>query len=290
MNANKTSGRTPGTAVATLTSAVLLAALLAGCSSSVDPTTPNGAADRALALDGVTGRVKDIGSASDWNFITQTGTFTVEAMVRFADPSVAKLQAIAATSFTKNANGFLFGLENREGSGQRALRLIITDGTRIYAAEAVSGPDAITDCDWHAVAVVVDDYIARFYVDGVSAGNVSSRNPDLRHVDGTWALRLGDAYSEFADSDDFHLQGALDEVRVWNRALTLGEIVANATFPVAPDDLVSEDPGLVGYWPCDEMENLGVGTAGANDLRDFSAAGHAGDVAGGATLVNHVLR
>lgn len=261
---------------------VFLAAL-AGCGGD-DPTSPAPAADHVLSLDGDGDRVQDLGPASAFDFVSRTVTFTVEAWVRFDEPDADRLQIIAANTFTRDEGGFLFGLENRDSAKPRQLRLDVMDGSGEYALSARSYPGVIIDSDWHHVCVTVHSAEARFYVDGVACTESSDWNFDLRLVPASRPLLLGDGYSESPTAYDFYLDGALDEVRFWSSARTATQIVEGMTTRPGPDVTGSVDSGLVGYWRFDKPEDLGVGEAGTNDVRDESAAGNHGELTGDAAI------
>ena len=71
---------------------------------------------------------------------------------------------------------------------------------------------------WHYAAVTYDGSIVRLYVDGVQVGtHITTAIPD---IGGNQPLRIG-ANSQ---ANDRYFTGGIDEVRVWNRALTAGEV------------------------------------------------------------------
>lgn len=87
-----------------------------------------------------------------------------------------------------------------------------------------------------------------------------------------------------ASSWGSHYTGAVDEVRVWSVARSelelqtaMGDTLDLAVYGVPGSDLVA-------YYRFDEIEDLGIGGDGADDVRDYSATGHHGDIVGGATL------
>jgi hypothetical protein len=73
------------------------------------------------------------------------------------------------------------------------------------------------------------------------------------------------------DPEGHPLKGRLDEVRIWNVALTQEEIQAHMH-----QRLSGKEPGLVGYWPMNE--------AVGGEVRDHSGNGHHGQIVG-ATFV-----
>lgn len=78
--------------------------------------------------------------------------------------------------------------------------------------------------------------------------------------------------------------GYLDEVRLWQRARTRQQIRRTLNKALAPQYYQSADSGLVAYWQCDSLEDLGIGGDGVDDIRDLSIYGNHGDLAGDVTL------
>lgn len=78
--------------------------------------------------------------------------------------------------------------------------------------------------------------------------------------------------------------GQIDEVRLWNIERSMAEIRSALVDTLGPEIYNSPSSGLIGYWRFDELEDLGVGLPGANDVRDFSVNGNHGDLVGDAVL------
>jgi len=80
--------------------------------------------------------------------------------------------------------------------------------------------DQPTDGDWHHIACVSDGSIISAFVDGEKRvdGDRSALGPNF--VDGMKDLQIGRP----SDATDRPFVGQVDNVRVWNRALTLEEI------------------------------------------------------------------
>jgi hypothetical protein len=87
------------------------------------------------------------------------------------------------------------------------------------------GPTALTLNTWSHVAVTYDGTTVRMYVNGTLVGSKAQTGP---LVTSSQPLRFGgDAvWPEW-------FQGALDEIRVYNRALSVTEIQADMTRPVS---------------------------------------------------------
>lgn len=200
---------------------------------------------RALSFDGVDDRVdvKDSGS------LDLTSAMTLEAWVK---PSVTKGEwrtlvikerraglAYALYSGTENARPSVHAFTSREYG---------TRGTRALALKT-----------WSHLAATYDGARLRLYVNGV---RVSSRALTNRMRVSRGALRIGgnDVWGEY-------FKGIIDEVRIYDRALTAAEIRADMLDPVdgppsapagleatvAGDDVLltwraaADDVGVAGY-------------------------------------------
>jgi hypothetical protein len=122
-------------------------------------------------------------------------------------------------------------------------------GLRFYVRTGVSGGSALTaapvdaavfDGQWHLVAGTYDGTTARLYVDGALVGSPIAAPPPLTYALGGASSFYVDGYpvegcALFGNADDW--PGAIDEVRVYDRALSGGELgrLAAATGATAPD-------------------------------------------------------
>ena len=200
-------------------------------------------ATNCLRFDGVNGYVQvphntDLNAypltASAW-FRTTNGAAVVQGIV-------SKYQDASANGWTLVVqNGRLRGFYYRSFSN--------------FALDAFPGT-SVADGAWHHAAMTVDATGGKLYLDGVLVGS------------GTWAsggsastsaepLLIG-RYYNYAN----RFLGALDEITVWNRALTGTEIQSLKNLPLA-----GNETGLVAYWRLDE----GLGTTAAD------ATGHGYD-------------
>jgi hypothetical protein len=122
-------------------------------------------------------------------------------------------------------------------------------GLRFYVRFGVSGGSALTDApvdaavfdgQWHLVAGTYDGTAARLYVDGALAGAPIPAPAPLAYALGGGSTFYVDGYTVEgcalgANADDW--PGAIDEVRVYDRALSSGELgrLAAAAGPAAPE-------------------------------------------------------
>jgi hypothetical protein len=147
------------------------------------------------------------------------GNFTVEGWVYFN--SVSGDQTIFGINWNSNANS-LSAVRVDISSG--VFRFMgSTDGTNFYFFQATSTSPATST--WYHIALVRNSGTVTFYVNGTSAGSVSSV-PNALYA-GTGGSRIGNLlYSVF----DNYLNGYVDDLRVTNG---IARYTANFTPPTA---------------------------------------------------------
>ncbi len=101
----------------------------------------------------------------------------------------------------------------------------------------------LNDNQWHHLAAVHAQGTTKIFVDGALVGSINESLYDINSLNRTSAIG-----AQF-DGSEFHFEGIVDEVRVWNLARTAGEIQADMH-----RSLVGNETGLIGYWRCDEGE------------------------------------
>jgi hypothetical protein len=109
----------------------------------------------------------------------------------------------------------------------------ISDGPPVYGG--LNGGPVGTN-EWHHIAFTVDGDGGKIYVDGVIRTNRFWMGPPQPTTQAS-PVFLGSLYA-----------GLLDEVTIWNEALTLAQIKANMS-----RGLTGFEPGLVVYFRCDEV-------------------------------------
>lgn len=120
----------------------------------------------------------------------------------------------------------------------------------------IVGKTAVPWGEWHHVAATYDGSTWRLYLDGKLDAqkqvNATPRADSIQHFGiGATFDSSGAPRGAFA--------GAMDEVRVWNRALSEQDLNANMYRSIASAD------GLVGRWALDAAGASVVDTAGEND-------------------------
>ncbi len=125
-------------------------------------------------------------------------------------------------------------------------------------AQITSTAPAVALDDWMHVALAFDGTTRRFIVNGVEAGAFAS---GAVTGDGQ-PVRIGAAGNSSPNTGSF-FRGTINEVRVWKRALSAGEIAENST-----RSLLGTEADLAAYWPFEE----GVGSVTADASGQSPAA------------------
>lgn len=188
----------------------------------------------ALNFDGIDDYI-----ISPYNGITGNSSRTVEAWI---NPTLKSTQAVIAD----------MGLSS---TGQRFTFNLINGKLRIeVGGSGLTGTTVIPDGNWHHVAVTYDNSLSSgkfsLYIDGVQEGASFDLNTAVNT--GSGDFRIGGR----VDGTNF-FQGAIDEVRVWNKAKSLAQIVADTGA-----EFCTSQFGLVAY------HRFNQGTASGTNTND----------------------
>jgi hypothetical protein len=192
------------------------------------------------------------------NGLDITNQITIEAWVNAA--AFASGPA-GGSIFCKHAWGSsTFGYVLRAGgSGQLSFNIAgAVGGSPVGWKEAISPVNALTLNTWHHVAGVFDGTMVFCYVDGLPVGSTAFSGT-IYPSTGIKA-RIG-ALADTNWGMTRYWDGYIDEVRVWNRALTQSEIASGMGDHIDP----ASATGLVGYWRLNEgsgvvAADLGTGS------------------------------
>jgi len=100
---------------------------------------------------------------------------------------------------------------------------------------------AVNDGAWHHIVVIRNSSSFQVYVDGSNDTSDSSEILAVTHdFDSTWNLSIGDDNG----ADDGFFNGTIDNIRIWNRSLSAGEIKilyeSSVTYPTETNFSYSE--------------------------------------------------
>lgn len=193
---------------------------------------------RFLRFDGIDDRVSVPASTE----IGEGTAITVSAWIR---PSVNDVSMWIVTKGRASAKQWTL---HRIKSNNRVGFLVSNSSGTI--ASATSGEAVAADFAWHHVAGVYDGQQVYLYVDGDRSASTSAalQGPIL---DSDQSICIGalDPGSAADCGDGSGFQGDIDDVRIYNRALTEDEI--RSTMAV---ELQGTEPGLSVYWMFNEGE------------------------------------
>ncbi len=140
------------------------------------------------------------------------------------------------------------------GSSDTYPRLAIESGTETYVA--TSSETTYDDTWYHIVGMRTGDYL-KIFVNGVEKGDVYIGNVSVNNISGR-TLQFGKI-----DGGSYGLNGYMDEVRIYNRALSDDEI--QRLYKLSqPKILAPTNTGLVGYWSFEEGMGTNVGDHSGN--------------------------
>jgi hypothetical protein len=108
-------------------------------------------------------------------------------------------------------------------------------GATGYVASAAAEPAAVWNGAWHHAVGTYDGETVRLFVDGAQVGSARAAPPVIVYGLPSKSLRLG----TYRGNCDLPFTGDIDAVRIWNLALTAGEVAAA---PGAPQSRPQPDP------------------------------------------------
>jgi len=210
-------------------------------SETINVTINADAAQRSPVTDGgvlVLDGTNDVVTVADNASMDISGAYTVEAWINVSD--------ISGT----------YVITDKLQTGDATHRLWISNGS-IGTWSSTNGPIAtatgiVQANEWTHVAMTYSGGQARFYVNGEIAGDPISFTPGPNNS-GQLVIGSGGGFTN-------HVDGMIDDVRIWNDARSAEEIQANY------DQLVSTGDGLVGNWTFDTTDGTTVADRSGNNL------------------------
>ncbi|WP_312323528.1 LamG-like jellyroll fold domain-containing protein [Soonwooa sp.] len=175
------------------------------------------------------------------DYISGTNSFLPQGSAERTIEAVIKAPSVRTSPYTSSAI-FNYGTY----ANSKRFCLMLSNGNLAFVGEFndTTSPYNLRDDQWHHVAVTLKNSTIKLYVDGVL---VQSATMNL-NTTGTSFLIGG---SERNGIDE-HFEGDIDEVRIWNRALSENELKNSKSCEVA--NPVSQD-GLVSYFKFNQGNN-----------------------------------
>lgn len=236
-----------------------------GTLTNMDASTDwiSGKRGKALDFDGSNDHIP-VGNGSTLNI---TGPLTVSAWVYFS--SLASETIVSKWGLDDNSNFSWLLFANHFGSG-RVDFLVSGNGTGYVSVNTGNG--YVRTGQWYHIVGVYDTTTTKMYVDGnLIATNSTSIPSSLKSV--TVPVTIGADYDRPDNNETFYrpFNGKIDDVRIYNRALTATDVSALARAGQVARNTISHN-GLVGWWTFDE----GTSTT----AHDFSGQGNIGSLSG----------
>ena len=215
------------------------------------PTPTIGKIGQALSFNG-TSQYVSVGSSTS---LTLTSAITISAWVLFSDKTNGGTIVGSINNVGGSASQYFFVDHN--GGSQDGICIYRTlNGVRASFCDMYSS-NALSLEVWHHVVYTYDGSTESIYLDGIKK---SSESASGLFATGGGFYPITFAYDSSGGSDHFSRE-SLDDVRIYNRALSASEVQALYTqgsgshFASSP----AVDPtatsglsyGLVGYWPLD---------------------------------------
>ncbi|MFZ4765909.1 MAG: LamG-like jellyroll fold domain-containing protein, partial [Roseimicrobium sp.] len=213
------------------------------------PSFVTGQLGSALKFDGTT-NYADFGNPADGHLDMGTDA-TIETWVKFS----GSVSATSATFASKDEGGgplnkWIFGYDfsgSLGAPGSTVFYFFSPGGGNVTMASNAWMP---VIGQWYHLAVVKSGNSFTFYRDGVADGTATA----------TAAVPVVNAAFILGQAENaFPLNGALDDMRLWNVARTGTDISANRN-----QELVGNEAGLAGYWKFNEGHGTSLGDATAN--------------------------
>jgi hypothetical protein len=133
--------------------------------------------------------------------------------------------------------------------------------------------------NWNHIAAVYDGNSMNLIVNGQSLGELTFSGTvstsDL-------SLFIG---ADPTEGGGLYLPCKIDEVRIWNGARSFNQVISLMYDTLSTVYYESSDSGLVAYYRFDQLEDLGINSDGADDIRDLSVNANHGDTQGDPNLV-----
>ncbi len=173
------------------------------------PAWTTGKYGQALIFDGVDDEI-DLGSPSTFHI---NGDLTIAAWVKTTNTTKNEMTIITQTTGVINRNyqlhlGLNADLTFQHGNGTSSIR---------YATAGIS----LADNQWHHVAFTADYPNGKYYIDGTNVKNITMTF-DIVNTITQYHYRTGGSNPAFPGT---MLVGPLDDLRIYNRALSPSEII-----------------------------------------------------------------
>ena len=225
---------------------------------------------------GVTGYIGDGGIFNGTNYIVTP---------ELGDRTTFSYSFWMNMSNASDSDKFIFG---EQVGGQ----IFVSSGAlRIYSNSATrnfSGSPTVSNDTWHHIVLSVSSGTATVYVDNINKGTSSDTSTAI-----TAPLYMGTA-STAVGNTTYAMQGVLDQVRIFNKAISSSEVTAlygetSASATKSTTDIFSDSSGIALYELEGNANDTGgvTGRTSGTEAAVFTNADNSSFNLGNATVVNN---
>lgn len=187
----------------------------------------------AVEFDGTNDKISGIGGLPSYSFIHTTGRFSLAFWARF-DSNGTRL-TVAGSTLTTSEKGVFCLRENLASYGTNVMRIVVYSGASGFFALTGSTADGVAvtgSMDHWCYTSNFSNTVGQWYKNGIAVTTTSRFNAvdatlgSLGSGDSSRSLSLGVATWT---SDLLPMDGTLDDVRLYNRALSANEVLILAS-------------------------------------------------------------
>ncbi|MDA3910194.1 MAG: T9SS type A sorting domain-containing protein [Bacteroidales bacterium] len=178
--------------------------------------------------------------AVDFGFTNQ---ITIMGWIKWnIDPKTGEDWANIITNNSENSGDRgQFWIQHDKNNNKLEFALELTDGRRHLWSKT-----KVEQGVWMHFAATYDGSVQRFYINGIEEAH-QNRNANIRAYQSDFVTRIG---NWAAYNNGRHFNGDIDEISIWNRALSETEIRERMTRKLN----VSDETGLLAYYQFDNFD------------------------------------
>lgn len=226
--------------------------------------------DQELVLDGVDDAVTIPHSAA-----LNAYPLTVTAWINTTDSD--------GSIASKYADGSLNGWSFRVAGGRLRAWYFPGGGRSVWGGGDGFDGGPVNDGQWHHLAFTIDSTGGKIFVDGVQTGSQSWTGTPGGTPTSTEPLRIGRYHTYTGEGG--HLGGRLNDITVWNRALSIAELQQLRLSPP-----LGTESGLVAYYRFDDpVGGPVVDSAGGDQNGTYEGGATPAYPAGGVPLLEFAV-
>lgn len=197
---------------------------------------------RSTIFNGIDEYIDSVGTTSSYNFIENTGVFTISLWCKLTDNTSIDGFSYMGNNSGGNPNGFSFLWDNRAAFNKN-VRIVITQGISVII-DSSSSNNIIADNDWHHIVCTGNATNVFFYVD-----NVKETGSGTMSTLGSGVSKEILQFGRINNVSSLLMDGNFKDISIWNDTLSdveVSEIYHSGT----PDDLLNHSAfsDLVGWW------------------------------------------